>query len=122
MAYVRLEAIECQQHPPLRRGEALEAGGVGERERHEFLITLHEVQHRAGGDGDAAALELLMDLRHTPVLGRAQRPNEGNNIETKLVLGECATAFLLRPVGFADLGTGRIGTPSDLQREAQYRG
>jgi len=122
MAHVRLEAIECQQHPPLGLGEALEAGGVCERESDEFLITLHEVQHRAGGDGDAAALELLMDLRHTPVLGIAQRPDEGNNIETKLVLGECETAFLLRPVGFADLRTGRIGTPSDLKCETQYRG
>ena len=113
-----LETIEGQHDLPLGRGEALEAGGVGERQSKQFVVSLQEVQHCAGGDDDAAALELVMALGHTPVLGIAQRPDEGDDIPTKLVFGECQTAFLLRAVGGAHLRASWIGTAPYLERAA----
>jgi hypothetical protein len=39
-----------------------------------------------------------MDLGETAVLGMAQGTDQGDNIEAELVLGECQSAFGLRPV------------------------
>jgi len=113
-----LETIDGQHDLPLGRGEALEAGGVGERQSQQFVVSLQEVQHGSGGDDDAATLQLVMDLGHTPVLSIAQRPDEGDDIQTKRVFGECQTAFLLRAVGFAHLRASWIGTAPYLEREA----
>ena len=38
MPAIGLEAIEGQHDLPLGRGEALEAGGVGERQSEQFVI------------------------------------------------------------------------------------
>jgi hypothetical protein len=69
VAHVRLQAVEGQYDMPLRLGDPLETGRVGERECDEFVVPIQEVQHGPRGNGDAATLQVLMDLRDTPVVG-----------------------------------------------------
>jgi hypothetical protein len=87
MADVRLQAIQGQDDPALGLGEALQSGGIGEREGEQSVVAFEQMRDRPRGDGHPAVAQVLMDFRQTTVLRLAQGPDACNDIEAKLVLG-----------------------------------
>jgi hypothetical protein len=77
---------------------------------------------RPGRNGETTTRQLLMDFRHTAVLGMAQRADQGDDIEAKLVLGERQPPLGLGPLGLLKLGTGWGDTAPDCEREASHIG
>lgn len=122
VAHGRLQAVEGQYHAPLGWRDPLEARRVGAREGDEFVVPFSEVQHGPQGNGNTAALQVMRDLGHTPVLGVTQCSDQGDDIQAKRVCGEGEPPLLFRPGGRGKLGTRRIGTPSYLECEAQHGG
>jgi hypothetical protein len=62
--------------------------------------------------------QLLMDLRDAPMLGIAQCTYQGDDIETKFVLGQGKPSLLLRSVGALKLGTCRGKAAANLEGQA----
>jgi len=50
---------------------------------------LQDIGDRPWGHGHAALDQSLIDCRDTPVVAVASLSNEGNDIKTKFMLGEC---------------------------------
>jgi hypothetical protein len=103
-------------------GDPLETERIGQRERHEFIIALQEMQDRPRSNRNLAPLQLLMNFGHTAVLRMAQRADQGDDIEAKLVLGQCQPSFCLWPIGLLKLGTGWSDATPDFEREAPHIG
>src|SRR5262249_48806027 len=97
--------------------DLLEAEGIDHGERHEFVVALEEMLYRPEGNGDVAVSQLLMNLGNAPVLGIAQSAHQGNDVKTKLVLGEHQPALLFRPIGLLELRTRRGAAPADVEGE-----
>ena len=118
MAHIGLEAIEGQDDPPLRLGNAPETRRGLEGEGDQFVIALQEIGDRAGRDGQPPLDQRLMDFRHTTVGPIASGTNEGEDIKTKLMLGQGQTPFYFGPVGFPHLRTGWIEAAPNLEDAA----
>jgi len=87
MADIGLQAIEGQNDPALGLGDPLEAGGVGEREGEQFIVTFKQIGDRPGGDNHSTVAQVLMDFGQSAVLRVAQGAYPGDDIQAKLVLG-----------------------------------
>lgn len=105
----------------MRLGHPLEPERISQRERHEFVIAFQEMQDRAERNRDTAALQLLMHLGYTAVVGMAQRADQGDDIEAKLVLGQRQPPFGFWAVGLLKLGTGWGDAAPDFERDAAHR-
>jgi len=87
MTYVGLEAIHGQDDATAGLGDALEASRVLQREGHQFIVTLQEIGDRSWGDGHPAVEQVLVAIRQTAVLRRAQGTDPSDDIQAKCVLG-----------------------------------
>jgi hypothetical protein len=121
MADIGLEAIEGQDDAPADLGDAVEAGRVLQREGDQFVVTLQEIGDRPWGHSHAAFAQGLIDFWDTAVVAIALLTNEGDDVETKLVLGECQSPFLFRAVGVVHVRTGLVETATTLEGEPQDR-
>src|SRR4029453_6599379 len=101
--------------------EALDAERILQREGHQFVVTLQEIDDRPWGYGHAALDQRLIDFRDTPVVAVALLSNEGNDIKAKFMLRECQAPLLFRPIWLATLRTSRVEAAPDLERESQDR-
>jgi hypothetical protein len=95
--------------------KASEPLGVGGSERAEFVIAVEQVADAALGNGDAAAGEFLMDLGYAAVLRVAQPPDEGEDVETKLMVGQSKVGLSLGSVGAMVAGATGVGAASDRE-------
>jgi hypothetical protein len=80
MADIGLQAIKRQDDPALGLGNPLEAVGVSEREREQFVVMFEQMGDRPRGDSDATVEQVLMNLRNTAVLRIAQGAYPRDNI------------------------------------------
>jgi hypothetical protein len=87
---------------------ALEAGGIRQGKGDTFVVAFQELQDCAGDKGNAAMPQLLMDLRDAPRLGIAPCVYQGDDIETKRVLGQGRPPRLFEAVGPLKLGHARV--------------
>src|SRR5438105_15941357 len=110
MADIGLEAIEGQDDTTADLGEAVEARRVLQREGDQCVVTLQEIADRPWGHRDAAFEQGLMDVWDTAVVAIALLTNEGDDIETTLVLGERQSPFLFGAVGVVHVRTGLVET------------
>jgi hypothetical protein len=117
VADVRLPSIERSDDPAMRLGAVLEPERSGPRACDEFVVALPKMQARPWRHGDQAPPPLLMELGQTAGRGMAQRANQRDAIETKLVRGSGESAFCLGSVRVLDLGTRRRDAPTNLERE-----
>ena len=62
-----------------------------------------------------------MDVWDAAVMAIALLPNEGDDVETKLVLGERQSPFLFRAVGLTKVWTAPVETATNLKGESQDR-
>jgi hypothetical protein len=99
VADIRLQAIEREQHAPLLAQALPEAALIGQPQRQQLVVALHEVRHGALGDIDAAGAERLMELRDRPMRRVALAPEPGNDVEAELAMGERPPALFFRPIG-----------------------
>ena len=121
MADIRLEAIKGQDDATADLGDTVEARRVLQREGDQFVITLQEIGDRPGGQRHTAVAQGLMDFWDTAVVAIALLPHEGDDIETKLVLGERQAPFLFGAVGVVHVRTGLVETAANLEGEPQHR-
>jgi hypothetical protein len=121
MADIGLEAIEGQDDATADLGDTVEARRVLQREGDQFVIPLQEIGNRPGGHRHAAFAQGLMDVWDTAVMAIALLPHEGDDVETKLVLGERQSTFLFRAVGVVHVRTGLVETAANLEGEPQHR-
>jgi hypothetical protein len=78
-------------------GELLLQGSpIGEPERHQLLLAIEEVGHRPLGDGKPTPQQLAVDLGDAAMVSVAKSANQGDHVQSKLALGQCKSAFLLR--------------------------
>ena len=99
MADIRLQAIEGEQHAPLFLQALPEAALIGQPQRQQLVVALHEVRHGALGDIDPAGAERLMELRDRSMRRVALAPEPGNDVEAELAMGERPPALFFRPIG-----------------------
>jgi hypothetical protein len=121
MADIGLETIEGQDDATADLGDALEAGRVLQREGDQFVVTLQEIGDRPWGHRHAACAQSLMDFWDTAVVAIALLAHEGDDVETKLVLGERQSPFLFGAVGVVHMRTGLVETAANLEGEPQDR-
>jgi len=121
MADIGLEAIESQDNATADLGDALEAGRILQREGDQFVVTLQEIGDRPWGHRHAAFAQGQMDFWDTAVVAIALLTNEGDDVETKLVLGERQAPFLFGAVGVVHVRTGLVETAANLEGEPQDR-
>jgi hypothetical protein len=119
MPNVRLQAIESQDDSALGLRYPLEAGGVGQRESQQFIVTFEQIGHRTRSNDYPPMAQVLMDVRQAVVLCVAQRPHPGDDIQAKLVLRQGEPSFFFGAVGAAELGTGAVETAPNLECEMQ---
>jgi hypothetical protein len=117
MTNIRLQAIQGQDDAALGVGDLLKTERVSQRERHQCIVAVQEMLHRAGSNQHPAAPQLLMNLWETTVVGIAQCSDQGDNSETTRVLGEGHTSLFLGPVWLLELGTHRGDAATNLERE-----
>src|SRR4030095_9552804 len=72
------------------------------------------------GNGHPTGTQVLMDFGQTTVLRVAQGPGVRNDIEAKLMLGQCEASLFFRPVGEVKLCTGPVETAPDWQGEMHH--
>jgi len=121
MADIGLEAIEGQDDTTADLGDALEARRVLQREGDQCVVTLQEIGDRPWSHRHAAFAQGLMDVWDAAVMAIALLPNEGDDVETKLVLGERQSPFLFRAMGVVHVRTGLVETAANLEGEPQDR-
>ena len=85
MADLGLEAIEGQDNATADLGDTVEARRILQRAGDQCVVTLQEIGDRPGGHRHAAFAQGLMDVWDTAVGAIALLPNEGDDVETKLV-------------------------------------
>jgi hypothetical protein len=59
-----------------------------------------------------------VDLGHGAVFGVTQSPDQGEDIETELMMGQGEVGLGLRAPGSVEAVTGRIGAAADVQRQS----
>src|SRR5919108_5186509 len=119
MADIGLEAIKGQDNATADLGDALEAGRVLQREGDQFVVPFQEMGDRPWGHRHAAFNQGLMDFWDTAVVAIALLPHEGDDVETKLVLGERQASFVFGAVGVVHVRTGLVETAANLEGETQ---
>jgi hypothetical protein len=117
MADIRLQAIEREQHAPLLAQALPEAALIGQLQRQQFVVALHEVCHGALGDIDPAGAERLMELRDRAMGRVALAPEPGHDVEAELAMGERPPTLFFRPIGPVIERAGAGCTAPDLGRE-----
>src|SRR5207249_3976360 len=90
-------------------------------EGDQFVVTLQESGDRPWGHRDAAFAQGQMDFWNTAVVAIALLTNEGDDVETKLVLGERQSPFLFGAVGVVHVRTGLVETAANLEGKTQDR-
>jgi hypothetical protein len=120
MADVRLPAIQRQDDPASGLSNLLQAGGVSQREGEPFIVAFQEMRDGPRRHGAAPVEQVLMTVRHTAVLRRAQSAHPGDDIQAKLVLGQRQPPFCFWAVGAAELWTAPVETAPDLQGEMHH--
>jgi len=79
--HIRPQPVQGQDDPALLGQPFAEARAVGQPQRDQFLLPLHEMRDGTLSDLDPARQELLADRGHAAGLGVAQRADEGDDIE-----------------------------------------
>jgi hypothetical protein len=121
MADLGLEASKGQDKTTADLRDALETRRVWQREGDQCVVTLQEIGDRPGGHRDAAFAQGVMDFWDTVVVAIALLPHEGDDIETKLVLGKRQAPFVFGAVGLVYVRTGLVATAANLEGEPQDR-
>src|SRR5436190_7514315 len=88
---------------------------VGGGQGAEFVVAVQEVADRAQGDDNAAAGQLLVDLRDAAMLGVAEASDQGQHIQAKLVAGKGQEGFGFRAERAVVAGAVGVGTAADAQ-------
>ena len=115
--HVGLQPIEGEQHAPLLAQALPEAALIGQLQRQQLVVALHEVRHGALSDIDPAGAERLMELRDRPMRRVALHSEPGNDVEAELAMGEGPPALFFRPIGPVIERAGAGFTAPDLGGE-----
>ncbi len=99
--HVRRPAVEGQDDLFLLRQALPQRRVVGQAQRHHLRVAPQLLGDAALGDGHAASDERPADLRDAAVLGVAQRPDQGDDIQAEFPVRQRPAAFLLGAVGAA---------------------
>ncbi len=119
MADVGLEAADGQHDAALLTQQRAEALGVGGGQGAALVVAVQQVGDGALGQGEAAPGQLAVDLGGAAVFGIAGSPDDGEDVEAKLVMREGEVGLGLGAVGGVVAGAVRVGAAADLERESQ---
>ena len=118
MVSVGLETIQSQDDVTLLFEELLETGLIGKAQREQFFVALQKVGDGALGNGNATLLQRTVDLGNGAMLAVAQGPNQGDDVKTKLAVGQSPGAFLFWANGLAVTRARGIVAAADAQGQA----
>ncbi len=92
---IGLKAIDGQDHSARLTDDASQSGRVGQRQGEQLVVAVQEAGDAAHADGHAATDQLGVDLGDAAVLDVAEAADEGDDIETELLLrqGDGPLAF-----------------------------
>src|SRR5579859_1768342 len=106
MSLIWLQAIKSQDHLPLFLQLGFDPFRIGEKQGHQLFIAVHQMGDLSFGDHQSSGLQTLMHLGHTPMLPEAPGPDERNDIQAKLSVGEYPPSFFFRAIADMILWTG----------------
>ena len=115
---VRLQPVDGQDHPRLVGQHGPQPGVVGEGDGEQFVVPVEQVGDGPFGDADAAAVQVGADLGDRAVLAVAEVADEGDDVESELVVREGEAALGLGAVRSADGRTGVVAAAADGQVQA----
>jgi hypothetical protein len=122
MANIRLHSVQRQNDPPLLGQELLQRAALHQPGGEQLVIAVEQIGDAALGDGDAPGGEHRVDLGHAAMLAVAQGPDEGDDVQAELVLGQGQGALTLRPVRLVEAGAVERLAPADLETQADRAG
>lgn len=93
MADVGLQAVERQDDPLVRRGEAPETLDVEHGEGQQCIIAVEQVSDAPLADGDRALVQQLVYLGNRAVVLVAPGADLGDDVETERVVRQGEAAF-----------------------------
>ena len=117
VADVRLQPVQRQDDAALLAQQRVQAVGVGEVERDQFLVALEQMRHGALSNHDPALVQGGMNLRDALVAAVAAQPDEGDHVQAELALGQGEAAFGLGSVRPAEARASRRAAAADLEGE-----
>jgi hypothetical protein len=115
VADIGLEAVDGQDHSPGGGRDSVQPSCIGARQGEQFVIAIEEVGDGPLADGDAAAGELGVDLRDAAVLGVSESADQGDDVETELVMRQSKSAFLLGAEADAPALALGVATAAELE-------
>src|SRR3954451_19007959 len=91
---------------------------IGSGQGAQFVVAVQEVADRAQGDGNATARQSLVDLGDAAVLGVAEAPDQGQDIEAELVVRQGQEGLGFRAIRAMVARTVGVGTAANTQGKA----
>ena len=117
VAYVGLQAVEGQQHAPLRQQAVLQPALIGQAQGEQLFIALHEVGDRALGNVEPPLAQRVVDFGHGLMSRIALRADPRDHRKPERAVGERPAALLFRPIGLVIQGTGGRLAAANLARQ-----
>jgi hypothetical protein len=93
--HIELQPIEREHDAAELACETPQPREVRDGERHQLVVAVEQVGHRALGDGDVARSKRGVDLRDRAVVLVAKSAHEGDDVETELLLRQGEASLLL---------------------------
>src|ERR687886_1375735 len=115
MADIRLQPVQCQEHPALASQNGSQPLIVAQRHGQQLLVALQQVGDAALADHHAPLAQGAVDLRHAAVLAMAKRAHERDHVQAEFMLGERNGAFLLGPMHVVAKQAGGALATADLE-------
>jgi hypothetical protein len=117
MTNIRLQPVDRQDDPTLLRELLLQGSPIGEPERHQLLVTIEEVGHRALRDIDAPTRKLAVDLWDATMVGVTQSAHHSDDVKAELTLRQGESSFLFRSARLMVKRATRVHAAADDQPE-----
>ena len=93
MPYIRLQAVDGQDHLSLLLEPCLDALPIRDAQGHRFFLALHHMRHFSLRERKTSGKQALMHLRDTAMLREPPDANEGNHIQATFPMGERPASF-----------------------------
>src|SRR5262249_16697690 len=118
VADVRLQAVQSQDQAALLGQQGTQPRRVAAGQGTQLVIAVQQVGDRALGQDEAASGQFLMDLGEAGVLRVPQGADQGDDVQSELVVGQGEPAFGLGSIGATVAGASDVMAPADVQGQA----
>ncbi len=95
---------------------------ISDPQGHQFFIAVHQMGDTAQRNVDATGQQSLMHFGHTAMFPKTPLANQSNDIQPKLAMWQCPTAFFFGTLAAMIIGTVRLDALVDHQGQVPLAG